>query len=137
MRVKGEDEDKYITKRDLATWVVCGLVIIFFVYLHECGYDVGVIIGTCVFLFLAGGTFLLWLRDNKSKSIAIEYPNDWEEIRIRILKRDSFTCCNCGDADTILHVHHVVPLSSGGTSTDSNLISLCENCHISVHAHMR
>jgi len=125
-----------ITKDDILTWTIFGVVILVIIYLDDCGYDVGAIIGTCVFLFLAGGAFILHKNEDKEKKIAIEYPADWDEIRKRILERDSFTCCNCQATNTILHVHHVVPLTRGGTSIDSNLITLCEDCHKFIHPHM-
>ncbi len=31
-------------------------------------------------------------------------------------------------------VHHKVPLSEGGTHEESNLVSLCKECHARIHA---
>lgn len=32
-----------------------------------------------------------------------------------------------------IQVHHITPLSEGGSDDDDNLIVLCEDCHISIH----
>jgi len=65
------------------------------------------------------------------------YPANWSEIRRRVLDRDGHKCANCGRSDLELHVHHIVPLSRGGTSNPSNLKTLCEGCHKLIHPHMR
>jgi hypothetical protein len=31
--------------------------------------------------------------------------------------------------DGVIHVHHIVQVSQGGTDEDSNLVALCANCH--------
>jgi len=71
------------------------------------------------------------------------YPPDWDTRRIAVLQRDSYTCSNCGvrsgpyggDSAPPLHVHHVVPLSDGGSNRLSNLTTLCESCHNDAHDH--
>jgi hypothetical protein len=30
-------------------------------------------------------------------------------------------------------VHHIIPLSEGGTNDESNLMSLCRSCHEKIH----
>lgn len=67
-----------------------------------------------------------------------DYPSDWEKRRKRVYERDNLQCQNCGrhgpSNDLELHAHHIVPKSKGGTHHTSNLITLCEDCHISIHA---
>ena len=41
-------------------------------------------------------------------------------------------CANCGSTEN-LQLHHVVPLAKGGTNNESNLITLCGDCHAKVH----
>lgn len=65
------------------------------------------------------------------------YPNDWDELRRRVYRRDGLRCTNCGSSDVVLHAHHVVPLSRGGTNSLTNLTSLCDPCHTLVHPHMQ
>ena len=31
-------------------------------------------------------------------------------------------------------VHHILPLSRGGTNNEDNLMSLCKSCHSKIHA---
>ncbi len=68
-----------------------------------------------------------------------DYPSDWNSRRKRVYKRDDYTCKNCGIkggpyGNAELHAHHVVPKSRGGTHDVSNLISLCNQCHKTVHS---
>jgi 5-methylcytosine-specific restriction protein A len=47
-------------------------------------------------------------------------------------------CCeSCGERGRItaaIEVHHVKPLSDGGTHDWSNLMSLCKSCHSEITA---
>lgn len=68
-----------------------------------------------------------------------DYPSDWNSRRKQIMERDEFTCQNCGIqggsyGNAELHAHHVVPKSRGGSHDVSNLISLCSDCHQTVHS---
>lgn len=65
-----------------------------------------------------------------------EFPYNWDEIREQVLARDEHVCGNCGSGEH-LHVHHIVPLSLGGTSRPGNLRTLCRDCHARLHPHMR
>lgn len=65
-----------------------------------------------------------------------QYPEDWEDIRRAVLKRDDYCCANCRSTEN-LHVHHIVPLSVGGSNEQSNLKTLCKGCHTRLHPHMR
>jgi hypothetical protein len=66
------------------------------------------------------------------------YPIDWEELRVLVLTRDNFRCreasIHCVDP---LQIHHVVPLTKGGTNKMDNLITLCLFHHSQKHEHMR
>lgn len=53
-------------------------------------------------------------------------------MRQEILSRDGHQCVNCG-AQTSLEVHHVVPLSQGGTNKSTNLVTVCRSCHAGSH----
>jgi len=80
----------------------------------------------------------LWPEDkSKPTYVETEYPADWDEIRHSVLARDGYTCGNCGINSGPFHVHHIVPLSKGGTNNMGNLRTLCENCHKDIHPHMR
>ena len=56
-----------------------------------------------------------------------------DKKRYEILKRDEFKCAFCGRtpaADGVaLEVDHIIPVSKGGLSEDSNLQTLCKDCN--------
>jgi len=60
-------------------------------------------------------------------------PETWNRIRQHVLQRDSYTCQGCAAACTVLNVHHIVPLSRGGSDDPSNLHTLCNDCHAKIH----
>jgi|WetSurMetagenome_2_1015567.scaffolds.fasta_scaffold161764_2 hypothetical protein len=55
----------------------------------------------------------------------------WQKKRLEILERDEWSCRNCGDHETTLHVHHIFYLPKNDPWEISNgfLITLCEKCH--------
>jgi len=66
-----------------------------------------------------------------------DYPADWSKRRKNVFERDDHTCRGCGERKPTnegLHCHHIVPLSEGGGNSFDNLITLCEDCHMSVHS---
>lgn len=48
------------------------------------------------------------------------------------MQRLGGNCARCG-AMAQLEIHHVTPLSEGGTNAITNLQVLCRNCHIEHH----
>jgi hypothetical protein len=54
-----------------------------------------------------------------------------KKLRFDVFHRDSFTCQYCGSTPpkVILHVDHIVPVASGGTSILENLITSCQECN--------
>lgn len=46
-------------------------------------------------------------------------------------------CYMCGASGCKLDVHHIVPLSAGGTNGNWNLMTLCESCHRTAEAYTR
>jgi len=55
----------------------------------------------------------------------------WQKKRLEILQRDNFTCVDCLDDSTPLHVHHTY-YEKGNKVWDypnESLITLCEDCH--------
>lgn len=62
----------------------------------------------------------------------LTYPPDWEERKNQVIKRDGEQCSKCGSRGH-LHLHHIKPLSKGGSNKIENLILLCENCHSKEH----
>lgn len=52
-------------------------------------------------------------------------------LRYNILSRDGFRCKLCGRTapEVKLHVDHIIPLSKGGKTEESNLQALCFDCN--------
>jgi len=74
--------------------------------------------------------------------VAVSEPVlNYERRRLTILDRDGYTCQNCGtdvvsgryDDGETAHVHHIEEKSEGGEDVPSNLVTLCEGCHIKRH----
>lgn len=42
-------------------------------------------------------------------------------------------CAVCGITKE-LHLHHFIPKSKGGSDEETNLLTLCLNCHATIHA---
>ena len=59
-------------------------------------------------------------------------PDSYRRLCLEILERDGWRCQSCG-ALSNLHVHHKQLRSLGGNDSDENLVTLCVNCHHSVH----
>lgn len=60
----------------------------------------------------------------------------WWTIRAKVWARDKGMCVSCR-VNKGSDVHHIVPLSRGGTTTKANLITLCAECHAKRHKHLR
>lgn len=57
-----------------------------------------------------------------------------KKLRESIKKRDDFTCCNCGNStyaepNLLLEIDHIIPVSKGGRTVESNLQTLCWKCN--------
>ncbi len=53
-------------------------------------------------------------------------------LRNKIMKTDNYTCQKCGKymPDEIgLHIDHIIPISKGGKTVESNLQVLCSKCN--------
>ena len=45
-------------------------------------------------------------------------------------------CYKCGILTPTEEIHHIVPLSHGGTHADDNLMALCKPCHSRITVEM-
>lgn len=75
------------------------------------------------------GKFIGKIRKTKYDYIYIRKRKNQEARRWR-LRKD--TCTVCGSSEN-LRIHHVVPLSWGGESTEENVVTLCEKHHRETH----
>lgn len=62
----------------------------------------------------------------------ITYPPDWDTRRAAVFIIKGRFCSVCRSKSQ-LHVHHITPLSKGGSNQLSNLQVLCESCHSHKH----
>lgn len=53
------------------------------------------------------------------------------DVRYFVFARDEYTCQVCKKKNKILHTHHIVYRSEGGTDRADNLITVCTDCHTS------
>jgi 5-methylcytosine-specific restriction endonuclease McrA len=56
----------------------------------------------------------------------------YQQLRRQILRRDGWRCQFCGQRQN-LQVHHSEARSHQGDDSEQNLITLCADCHRSVH----
>ena len=74
-------------------------------------------------------------RYGRAPDAAKRYNRAWKRIRDRYITEHPL-CEDCLEQDRIVpaaEVHHVVPLSRGGTSDTRNLRALCRSCHQKRH----
>ena len=53
------------------------------------------------------------------------------DVRYYVFARDGYTCQVCKKKGKILHTHHIIYRSKGGTDRADNLITVCSDCHTS------
>lgn len=63
------------------------------------------------------------------------------KLRMKIFNRDKRRCKICGaspanNEHVELHIHHIIPYSSGGLTDENNLITLCHTCHNGLDPHI-
>ena len=72
-------------------------------------------------------------RDPASKR---RYGRAWKRIRDRYIAAHPLCeqCKRAGKITPAEEVHHILPLSKGGTHVESNLMALCKRCHSEITA---
>jgi 5-methylcytosine-specific restriction endonuclease McrA len=55
------------------------------------------------------------------------------QLRLRILRRDNYTCQSCHRSNVTLQVDHIIPRNKGGLDGLQNLKTICYDCHIEKH----
>ena len=70
-------------------------------------------------------------KDTRMKELKHLYGGN----RLKVFRRDKFTCRECKTKALILHVHHkdLSEKSSTPNNKMSNLITLCCSCHTKLH----
>ncbi len=81
------------------------------------------------------GSDLLNLLSNPKLTMLYDYwlsrPPDWDARRDSLLMLNP--ACEACDSPSNLHIHHIIPISKGGSHREDNLMVLCEECHSSQH----
>jgi 5-methylcytosine-specific restriction protein A len=73
-------------------------------------------------------------RYQRDPAINKRYGMQWRKIRARFIQANPL-CAECkrqGRFTPATEVHHVKPLSEGGTHNPENLMSLCHSCHSAI-----
>ena len=67
-----------------------------------------------------------------------KYGRAWSRIRNRYAAEHPLCemCLKEGRLTVMDEVHHILPVSKGGTHDKSNLMSLCHSCHNKIHLQM-
>ena len=71
----------------------------------------------------------------RSADVNKKYGRAWKRIRDRYAAGDPVCemCLKEGRLTPVDEVHHIVPISQGGTHARDNLMSLCRSCHTKIH----
>jgi len=74
-------------------------------------------------------------RYERSADVNKIYGRSWKRIRDKYAREHPLCerCLREGRATIMQQVHHIVPVSQGGTNDPSNLMSLCQSCHTKMH----
>lgn len=97
------------------------------------GRDWGVEVRLCKDCYANSGGALHMYESDVCFRARANVLHDWDHQRRSALRRDDFSCQDCGVGDCRLHVHHIRPRSQGGTDHIDNLVSLCPDCHANRH----
>lgn len=74
-------------------------------------------------------------RYTRSADSNKKYGRSWKRIRDRYVSKHPLCerCLKEGRYTPVEEVHHILPISQGGTHDESNLMSLCRSCHEKIH----
>ena len=72
-------------------------------------------------------------EDKRKETAAYQRSLLSPKLRYKIFTRDNHRCTICGRSATdgiTLHVDHIIPVSKGGKTVESNLRTLCNECNL-------
>ena len=71
----------------------------------------------------------------RSADVNRKYGRAWKRIRDRYAAEHPLCemCLKEGRLTPVQEVHHILPVSKGGTHARDNLMSLCQSCHTKIH----
>lgn len=73
-------------------------------------------------------------RFDRDPTTNAKYGKAWRKIRARFMQANPL-CAECKQLGRFIpatEVHHIKPLSEGGTHDVENLMSLCHSCHSTI-----
>lgn len=76
--------------------------------------------------------------EDTKKAVEKEWSKNYQQEKVstgtrsRIFRQDDNMCVRCG-AEESLQIHHITPVSEGGTKENENLVTLCKSCHKAAH----
>ncbi len=72
---------------------------------------------------------------DRDPAVRRRYGRAWKRIRDRYAAAHPLCemCLKEGKLTPVEEVHHILPVSRGGTHDRSNLMSLCRSCHNKIH----
>jgi hypothetical protein len=76
------------------------------------------------------------IKKESAYSVKLRDPR-WQKVRLKIMERDSFACCKCGDSENMLSVHHRYYIwgREPWEYADYLLVTICQSCHNEEHAY--
>ena len=74
-------------------------------------------------------------RYERAADVNRKYGRAWKRIRDRYAQEHPLCerCLKEGRYTPVAEVHHIIPISQGGTHSRDNLMSLCQSCHNKIH----
>jgi len=74
-------------------------------------------------------------QHQRSPDVNKTYGREWRRVR-KLYAEAHPLCEQClkeGRLTPVEEVHHILPVSQGGTHSVTNLMSLCQSCHTKIH----
>ena len=81
---------------------------------------------------MAANRELIGTVETSRRDVFTQSEYEGEDFRAKVLWRDGYSCQHCGGKEK-LNAHHILPKQKGGTSTPQNGLTLCRECHESLH----
>ncbi len=72
----------------------------------------------------------------RNPAVKKRYGRSWKRVRDRYIAAHPLCekCVSLGRVTPAKEVHHIQPLSRGGSNDEENLMSLCTSCHSEITA---
>lgn len=78
-------------------------------------------------------SFTLTSKRKETKAVGDTRRKISSAARDRLLVQVGHRCVRCLSDTPEVDIHHIIPLTEGGTNSDENLVVLCPTCHRVAH----